>query len=107
MTHKRIRNFYGLFFNVDQIYADVEDYIEKATKAQPIDILLFEELKKRKMTQRIYEDLLAKAQGWPDNGVCGLILEKEISAEQKAGQISKDQEEYLLRILRQRVDENK
>lgn len=57
------------------------------------------------MNQRIYDDLLAKVQGWPQNGLNGLLLEKEISNNQKAGQISKEQEEHLLRILRQRVDE--
>lgn len=57
------------------------------------------------MTQIIYEDLLTKVQGWPQNGLNGLLLEKEITAESRAGQISKDQEEYLLRILRQRVHE--
>jgi hypothetical protein len=57
------------------------------------------------MNQRIYYDLLAKVQGWPDNALNGLLLEKEISKNQRAGQITKEQEEYLLRILRQRVDE--
>jgi hypothetical protein len=59
------------------------------------------------MNQRLYDDLLKKVQGWPGNGLNGLLLEKEISNNQRAGQISKEQEEYLLRIFRQRVDENK
>lgn len=98
-------NFLRLFFKEDKICSDVEEYIEKAIKAQPGDILLFDELKKRKMNQRIYDDLLAKVKGWPDNGLCGLLLEEEITAEHRAGQYSKEQEEELLRIMRQRVDE--
>lgn len=57
------------------------------------------------MNQRIYDDLLAKVQGWPGNGLNGLLLEEEITAEHRAGQYSKEQEEELIRILRQRVDQ--
>jgi hypothetical protein len=100
-------NFLRLFFREDQICNDVEEFIKKATKAQPGDIILFDELKKRKMNQRIYDDLLAKVQGWPQNGLAGLLLEEEINANFRAGQYNKEQEEYLLRTLRMRVDENR
>jgi len=99
-------NVLRLFFDVDQICDNVEEYLEKVTKAQPGDIFLFDEVKIKK-NQRIYDDLLAKVQGWPGNGLNGLLLEKEITAEYRAGQYSKEQEEELLRIMRQRVDENK
>ena len=46
-------NLLRLFFKEEQICADVEEYSEKMTKAQPGDILLFDEVK-GKMTQRIY-----------------------------------------------------
>jgi len=52
------------------------------------------------MNQRIYNDLLKKVEGWPNNGLNGLLLEKEIISNHHAGQYNKDQEEYLLRTLR-------
>ncbi len=55
--------------------------------------------------KRIMESLLEKVNNWPLNRINGLLLEQEITAETRAGQISKDQEEYLLRTLRQRVDQ--
>jgi hypothetical protein len=57
------------------------------------------------MTQKSYEDLLVKVNNWPYNRINGLLLEQEIIAECRAGQYGKDQEEYLLRTLRQRVDQ--